>query len=272
MKKIASVLCMLAIVLLGAGELCAQKERIRIAGSGGMIPLMNELAKAYQSQNKDVEIVVNPKSIQSAGGIMGAAKGDLEIGMANRALKEDEQTLGLDVAEIARVGVVIGVNKAAPVKEISSENLCKIYEGKIRNWSEIGGGDGKIIAVTKSEADATKETIRKTIPCFKTLKEAESVLLIPTSPEVGKVLARSKAIGFTDMVTVDASEGAILPLKLDGVAPNADNVRSGKYKVVQTYRLVTKGKPSGKAKGFIEFIKGPKGRKIIESSNAVPLK
>lgn len=262
-----------ALIFLISGDLyAAEKEKIRVAGSGGMIPLMDELAKIYMDEHKDVLIAVNQKSIQSAGGIMGAAKGELEIGMANRGLKDEEQSLGLEVTEIARVGIVIGVNKNVPIKEISSENLCKVYEGGIKKWSELGGGEGRIIAVTKSEIDATKETIRKTIPCFRNLKEAENVLLIPTSPEIAKILANSKSIGFTDTVSVDASYGAIIPLKLDGVDPNVDNIKSGKYKVVQTYRLVTKGKPGGKTRSFIDFIRGPKGRKIIESSNAVPSK
>lgn len=262
-----------ALAFLISGDLyAAEKDKIRVAGSGGMIPLMNELAKAYQNENRNVVISVNQKSIQSAGGIAGAAKGELEIGMANRGLKDEEQSLGLDVTEVARVGVVIGVNKDVSIKEISSDNLCRIYDGRIKNWSDLGGGGGRIIAVTKSEIDATKETIRKTIPCFKNLKEAENVLLIPTSPEIAKILSNSKAIGFADTISVDASNGAIKPLALDGVAPNVDNIKSGKYKVVQIYRLVTKGKPAGKTKGFIDFIKGPKGRKIIESSNAIPVK
>lgn len=273
MKKYALLVVLAGLIVFTSGHVAAaEKEKMRVAGSGGMIPLVTELARAYMAEHSDTVIAVSQSSIQSAGGIMGAARGELEIGMANRPLKEDEQALGLETTDIARVGVVVGVNKNLPIREISSENLCKVYEGKIKAWSELGGGEGTVVALTKSEKDATKETIRKNITCFRNLKEAATVLLVPTSPQTAKTLSNSKAIGFTDTVDVDASNGAIVGLKLDGVAPTVENIRSGKYKVVQVYRLITKGKPAGAAKGFIDFIRGPKGRKLIEANSAVALK
>ncbi len=246
---------------------------VRVAGSGGMIPLVTELAKAYTAGNKNVAVEVNQKSIQSAGGITSAAQGKIEIGMVNRPLTDEEKNLGLQVFEIARVGVVIGVNKGVPAREISSENLCKIYSGQIKNWKDLGGGQEAILALTKSDKDGVKETVRKNISCFKDLKEAESVVMVPTSPETAKVLSnKTNAIGFTDSVDVNSSAGAIVGLKLDGVAPVPENIRSGKYKLVQSYRLVTKGKPEGAVKDFIDFVKGPGGAKIIESHKAIALR
>jgi len=71
MKKITVSLVM-ALVLL-AGNVFAE-EKIRIAGAGGMITLVTELAKAYMAENKHVVIEVNQKSIESTGGIMSAAE------------------------------------------------------------------------------------------------------------------------------------------------------------------------------------------------------
>lgn len=273
MKKYGFWAVLVAGILCCAGlATAAEKEKVRVAGSGGMIALVTELAKVYMAEHSDVLVVVSQNSIQSAGGIMGAAKGELEIGMANRALKDEELNIGLETTEIARVGVVVGANKNLSIKEISSENLCKVYEGKIKKWSELGGSEGAVVALSKSEKDATKETIRKNIACFKNLKEADTVVLVPTTPQTAKALANSKAIGFTDTVDVDASNGAIVALKLDGIEPSLENIRTGKYKVLQSYRFVTKGKPAGAARGFIEFVRGPKGRKIIEANSAVAVK
>lgn len=246
---------------------------IRVAGSGGMITLVTDLAKAYMAEHKNVVIDVNQKSIQSAGGIMGAAEGRLEIGMANRDLKDKEKSLGLQVEEIARVAVVVGVNKSVPIREITSENLCKAYSGKIANWKDLGGSDEKIIALTKPDSDATKETLRKKIKCFAELKEPDSVVIVQTSLEMAKIIAnRPGAMGLTDAVTVDDSNGTIVALKFDGVAPTPENVKSGKYKETQVFTLVTKGQPTGAVKEFINFVKSPKGAKIIETNKAVAIK
>jgi phosphate transport system substrate-binding protein len=246
-------------------------EIVKAAGSGGMIPLLTELAKSYYAENKKVTILVKPQSIQSAGGIKGVADGELGIGMANRPLKEEEKGLGLEVFEIARASVIIGVNKQVPLDAISSKDLCRIYEGNLVLWSEIGGGSGQIVALTKSETDSTKETVRNNISCFKNIKEPEKITVIKSSVEMAGALSTAKSIGFTDSVSVDASKGTTKSLKLDGIAPSPENIRSGKYRLVQSYRLVTKGAPTGSVKDFIEFVKGPKGQKIIEAMNAVPV-
>ena len=134
MKKI-TVSVVMALVLL-AGNVFAE-EKIRIAGAGGMIALVTELAKAYMAENKHVVIEVNQKSIESTGGIMSAAEGQIEIGMSARKLKDDEKVRGLTVVEIARVATVLGVNKSVTLKAITSEQLCSIYSGALSNWTDM---------------------------------------------------------------------------------------------------------------------------------------
>jgi phosphate transport system substrate-binding protein len=270
--KGAWVLFIVGFLYLANAGYADGAERIQVAGSGGMIPLVTELAKAYMAENKNAVILVNQKSIQSGGGIKGAASGELGIGMANRPLKDEEKSLGLETVEIARVGVVIGANKRLAIRNISSGDLCNIYSGKTTNWKDLGGSNEKIIALTKPETDATKEAVRNGIACFKGLKEAESIIVIPTSPETTQALTVSKAIGFVSSADIGASKGNILALGLDGMAPTPDNVASGKYKVAQVYRLVTKGKPAGTIKEFIDFVRGPKGTKVIEATGSVPVK
>jgi len=168
---------------------------------------------------------------------------------------------------------VIGVNKSVTVKEITSEQLCRIYAGSAKNWKDLGGSADSIIPLTRPDRDATKESVRRGIACFRDLKEPPSVIIVPTAPEMTKLLSdRPGSVGFTDAIAIENSAGAIIGLKLDGVAPTAENVRSGRYKVIKDNYLVTKGKPEGAVKAFIDFIKGPKGAKIIEANKAAPVK
>jgi len=265
------IACMAVVMVLSAGTAFAE-EKIRIAGSGSMITLMNDLAKAYMAENKNVQIDINQKSIESTGGVQSVAAGWVEIGLAARALKADERAL-VQATEIARVATVIGVNKSVTVKEITSEQLCRVYAGTVNNWKDLGGPAGNIVPLTRPDRDATKESVRRGVACFRDLIEPASVVIVPTSPEMSKLLSsRPNSIGFTDAVAVDDAGGAIVALKLDGVTPTPDNVRSGKYKIIKENYLVTKGQPAGAVKAFIDFIKGPKGAKIIEGNKAVPVK
>ncbi|MBI5640230.1 MAG: substrate-binding domain-containing protein [Nitrospirae bacterium] len=262
-----------AVVFFSFVQTAHAEEKIRVAGSGSMISLVSELAKAFMTDNRNLVIEVNQKSIESTGGIMGAAQGQLEIGMASRPLKDDEKAMGVVASEISRVATVIGVNRSVAVKEITSDNLCKIYSGKATNWKQLGGGNENIMPLTRPDRDATKETVRKSVACFKDLKEPETVAIVATAPEMTKILAnRPGTIGFTDSVAVDDSGGAIVALKLDGLLPSPEHVRDGRYRIIKSNFLITKGQPAGAAADFLKFIKGPKGTKIIEANKAVAVK
>lgn len=273
MKGAKYLFCGVVIMMLSAHGAFAE-TRIRIAGAGGMISLVSELAKAYMAENKDVVIEVNQKSIESKGGVMSASEGKVDIGMSARPLKDDEKSLGLHAVEISRSATVVGVNRSMmALKNISSDNLCRIYEGKVTNWKELGVGKDPILALTRPDRDATKETVRMYVPCFKNLTESSAVVTIATAPEMTKVLStRPNTIGFTDSVAVDGSAGAIVPLKLDGVEPTPEQVRTGKYKIIKHNFLLTKGEAAGPLKDFIGFVKGPRGAKIITAHKAVPVK
>lgn len=269
--RISLSLVMIVFVAVFAGTAFGE-EKIRAAGSGSMISLFNELAKAYMAENKNVVFDINQKSIESTGGVQAAAAGQIEIGLSSRQLKDDERAM-VHATEISRVATVIGVHKDVTVKEITSEQLCKIYGGTIATWKTLGGTADNIIPLSRPDRDATKETVRKSIACFRDLKESPAVVIVPTAPEMTKLLSnRPGAIGFTDSVAVDDSGGAVIALKLDGVAPTADNVRTGAYKIIKNNYLVTKGQPAGAVKAFIDFVKGPRGAKIIEANKAVPVK
>lgn len=57
-----------------------------------------------------------------------------------------EEKLGIDVLVLVDywvvvVGIIFIVNKDIGVKDISMENLKKLFIGEIKNWSEVGGKD-----------------------------------------------------------------------------------------------------------------------------------
>lgn len=252
----------------------AWAETIKVGGSGGMITLVTELSKAYMAKHHGDVIDVMQQSIEAKGGIMGAAEGMLDIGMAARLVRKDELALGLVASEIARVAGVVAVNaESVKLASIKSSQLCEIYSGQIRNWKELGGHDAAIRVFTKPDADSTKGVIRDKIPCFSKLSEAPHVVVMPKAQDMFNALVYNRdSIGITDVVAVDDSRGKLRALNLDGVVPSEENVKSGKWPVVKHYTLVTKGEPGGLAKRFIDFVRSAEGARIISKNRAVPAK
>ncbi len=251
----------------------ASAETINVAGSGGMITLMTELAKAYMAKHPGDTINIWQNSIEAKGGIMGAYEGRLDLGMSARYLTKEEIALGLSSFEIAKVASVVAVNSSVPIRSITSSQVCAIYSGEIKNWKQLGGNDAPIKAFTRPDADSTKLVVRDGIKCFENLREGPHVVIMPKAGEMYNALYNNPdSIGFVDMVAVDKAKGKLVPLKLDGIDLSDSNVISGKWPMVKHYVLVTKRTPKGLTKKFLEFLKEPEAKKIIKELSAIPVK
>ena len=119
----------------GAFKGKAVKGEIKISGSSSVTPLMEKLAEEYQKINKDVKVSVQQSD--STTGITDATKGVSDIGMASRALTDDETAAGVSTKAIALDGIAVIVNLENALDEITSDSVLKIYTGETTAWSEV---------------------------------------------------------------------------------------------------------------------------------------
>jgi phosphate transport system substrate-binding protein len=90
---------------------------------------------------------------------------------------------------------------------------------------------------------------------------------------MAKALAETPhAIGMTSMTVVEQSRGRVKALTLGGVAPTAENVRSGRYFLTRDFFFVIKGEPSAPIKKLLDFVLSPEGNQVILANGAVPLR
>ena len=108
--------------------------KIVVGGSSSVYPLMEKLAEGYEAINAAAEVEV--QSSDSTAGMSGAADGTFDIGMASRALK-DEEAAELTGTVIANDGIAVIVNNENAITGLTSEQVQKIYTGEITDWSEI---------------------------------------------------------------------------------------------------------------------------------------
>lgn len=246
-------------------------ERILIDGSTGVTPLVAALAKAYQEQNPGDAVEIG-KGMGTKARISALAEGKIHIAMASHGLVADELIrTGMAVHEIAKVAVVFGVNASVPVTGLAENQVCDIYSRKIRNWRELGGPDLPVAPRTRPDSEVDAEVVRARVGCLATLRMPEEVRVMAKSGDMANELARTAgAIGMTTTTVADQSEGRIQPLSLNGIAPSAENVRSGAYGLTRDSFLVTKAAPDPAIARFLEFVRGPEGRRVIIANGAVP--
>ena len=116
-------------------EAAGLEGSITLAGSTSVSPVMEVLADEYKKLNDGVTIEIQQTG--SGAGIQSTIEGVCDIGMASRALEDEEAAEGLESQEIALDGIAVIVNNNNTAEDITMEQIMKIYTGEITTWSEI---------------------------------------------------------------------------------------------------------------------------------------
>ena len=119
----------------GAFKSSGAKGKVLVAGSSSVTPVMEKLAEAYQKINAGVTVEVQQSD--STTGIVSAIDGTCDIGMASRELKDTETAKGVNATVIAMDGVAVIVNKANPLKAVSTDTVRQIYTGAVTDWADV---------------------------------------------------------------------------------------------------------------------------------------
>jgi phosphate transport system substrate-binding protein len=248
-------------------------EQIILDGSSGMLPLAKALASAYQQRSSDPQVEIG-KGLGTGARLRALAEGKIQVALASHGIKpEDVQKENLKIIEVAKGAIVFAVNTSVPITNITEAQVCEAYSGKIRSWQALGGPDNPIGVLSRPPTEVDPEVIRAKVGCFKELKEIETAKLMARGGDMAKALAETPyALGMTSMTVVEQSGGKVRALTLNGIAPTAENVKSGRYFLTRDFLFVIKGEPTGAVKRFLDFVLSPEGDRVIQANGAVPLR
>jgi len=270
MKKILLTSLILIIALA-----CSQKSLdipiITIKGSDSMLQLTENLAEEYMKINPGVSIYVYGGG--TGKGVEALISGETDICTASRNLKPEETKALADFYGsvgmfylVAKDALCIYVNKFNPVKNLSMEELKKIFECEINNWKELGGKNQLIIPVIRNINSGTHFYFKEHVMegddyCIDAKVEA-------TTPDIIKFIeANENAIGYSAI----GYTGDVAKVKIEGIEPSENNARNDSYPITRYLHFFTTKVPTGPVKNFIDWVLSPDGQKIIKQSGFIPL-
>ncbi|MGL4343906.1 MAG: phosphate ABC transporter substrate-binding protein [Cellulosilyticaceae bacterium] len=266
-KKLIVAMSILALgltTLTGCGGASGSKgaSKISLVGSTTVAAPMEELAKVYGEKNPDQ--VIEVQGVGSSAGIKAAYDKTADIGMASRALKEEEKAWNLTETTIAYDGIVTITNPNNPIKNLTTEQVKGIFDGTITNWSEVGGADEQIIVVTREDGSGTRSAFEEILD----LKIAPTAIVADGNGAVkASVASKEGAIGYVSLGYVDDTVKADA---LDGVVPTVESVKAGDYKISRPLLIVNSKEITDNAQQFIDFILGAEGQEIL-AEKYIPL-
>ena len=238
---------------------------VSISGSTSVGPLMEKIAAEYESKNENISIEIN--QVGSSAGIKDTINEVSEIGMASRDLKKEEAE-EVTGTIIAYDGMALITHKDNPVKEITLEEIKDIYTGKITNWKELDGGlDWPIVVISREDGSGTRTAFEEIVG-YKSEELIPSASITDGSGSIKTTVAGNKnAIGFVSFEYLDETVEA---LKVNGVKPEADLVKSGEYKLSRPFILATKASGATEnSKKIIDYILSDEGQKIVSDNKLI---
>lgn len=274
MKKLAMIVALVLITGAVWGFLRTKPDDTRIeklvlTGSSTIAPLAAEIGKRFESLHSNVRVDVQTGG--SSRGISDARAGLADIGMASRALKDDEKDL--QSFTIALDGISVILNKANPVEALNKLQIVDIYTGKILNWKDVGGNDAPITVVNKAEGRSTLELFLHYFG-LKNTDVKPQVVIGDNQQGIKTVVGNPDAIAYVSVGTAEYEAGqgaAIKLLPLEGIAASVENVRNRSFPLSRPLNLVTRTEPVGLAKDFIEFARSSQVNDLIEAQYFVPI-
>ena len=231
-----------------------------------MEKVIGALGESFMEANSGTTFTYNPTG--SGSGIQAVSEGRCDIGLSSRALKDDEKASGLKETIVALDGIAIIVNPQNPVKDLSLEQIAKIYTGEITNWKDVGGEDAEIVLIGREAGSGTRdgfESITETKDACQYRQELTS-----TGDVITTVSQNPNAIGYASLAAIKDSVKA---LTVNGVAPTEATVKDGTYLVQRPFVLVTKegAALSETAQKFFDFATSADAASIISAAGAVPV-
>ena len=236
-------------------------------GSTSMEEVIGALGEQFLADT-GVTVTYNPTG--SSAGIEAVTNGTCDIGLASRALKDEEKANGLTETTVALDGIAIIVNSENPVTDLTIDQIADIYTGAINDWADVGGTAGTIARVIRESGSGTREgfeSITGTKDACLSDQELSS-----TGAVIEAVRSNPGAIGYASLSAVEGQEG-ITVLKVDGVAPSEETVLDGTYTIQRPFVFVTRTDEtlSAAAQAFFDFATSTDANDLIAAAGAVPV-
>ena len=232
---------------------------LTLAGSTSMEKLCEALSESFMEANPNVTVTVEYTG--SGAGLESLAAGSVDIGNSSRHLKDEETKTGAVENVVAIDGIAVITDAKNKVKDISSEDLAKIYKGEISNWSELGGDDEAIVVIGREAGSGTRDAFEELLEVADECAYAQE--LDSTGAVLAKVAATPGAIGY---VSLDVVDDSVLAMALDGVEPTEKEILAGKYLLSRPFVMATKGEVSEQndlVKAWFDYIKSEEGQNVI---------
>ncbi|BFU95886.1 MAG: putative Phosphate-binding protein PstS [Nitrospira sp.] len=231
-----------------------------IAGNGPEQSIIELLVRAFEKANPRayVDIVWDDHS---------KAVEMVRTGEAHLAVTGAEDG-ALAATQIAWDGIGILVHLSNFTKEITKQQVADIFSGKVKEWSELGGPETKILLINRPRNQNVRDAFESQLGITGKIPDTAKVIarddkvvktVVGTLPPLSAVAYISLSQG----LSVVSGGVAVRLLPIDNVEPEIPTVKDGRYPLRRPVLLLSRKEPNPLVEAFIQFALSPPGQQIV---------
>ena len=230
----------------------------------------------------------NAKNLCSGthGAYTNLIEGKTDVIIASRDISRNEkvtaESLGveLETAPLAIDALVFIVNPKNPVKNLTTDQVRKIYTGEITNWKEVGGVDHAITPYIRDADSGSQEKMETLVMNGFTMIDGTYMPEIIGSQMISpyaQIEYDEYGIGYTPFFYCTAMVRDLMKvnmLSIDGVPPSKESLRGNRYPFVSSiYAAVRKSENhESMAYKLYQFLFTEKGADMIDESGYIAIR
>lgn len=245
-------------------------------GALALYPVYSAVAETvYDEAAFTQESVMFTDTLKAFDAVVAGERDIAFLAGASEAQMASARAAGADIrfTPIGREAFVFLASAQNPVDGLTTRQVRNVYSGKTSVWKTLGWAEGgNILAFQRHEGSGSQsglERVMRGLP-IAAPRPLPDPSLIGNNSLMEQMTVEWKgvqpALGFSYKFfaeTMKPNPGAKM-LKIDGVAPTAENIKNGSYPFTVEFYAVTDGEPRGNTKLVIDWLLSPQGQRLIE--------
>jgi phosphate transport system substrate-binding protein len=240
-------------------------DGFKAGGTGSATELLRVMGVLYAERtNNFIEVV---PSLGSSGALRAIADGVIDLAVAARPLKSDEEAKGLGVALTVRSPFVMATSHQEP-NGLTVPEIVAAFASADARWHD--GVPIRIILRPRAESDTLlmNELFPLLAPAMDRARRRAEVPVAATdqdNADMAEQISGSLVASTATQLLLERRK--LRAVAIDGVQPTLANFERGAYPFGKTLYLVVRRQPNPPLDGFIAFLRSAEGKAALRAAN-----
>lgn len=229
--------------------------RLTLAASSSALPLAETMAAGYHAAFPHISIDLLPLANEAAA-IQAVQNSQADAALVSGTLPA---LAGLQASHVANDALAIVVHPSRPLDDLPSPQVQEILRGLVRNWEELGAGQGEIQVATREEGAGPRQVATDAFLGVRPMTAA--ALVLPDD----RLLRAQVAVDPQAIAALPAAwlNDEVRALSIDGRGPEWVARGWPDYPAVLPIHFLTPATPAPEVAALFSFMTSQRGQRII---------